>query len=601
MKRNTAFSGIGIAAHKKSVFIHAAFIFLLLLAVSLPFELITPLWMIGPFSITNLELVLFLTLAFTAVSLLSLTRARLSARSRFFQDTQWVWPDRYWLWLLPFVGGLLLAALLAPQFQANALKAALRLMAGILLALAVLQIVRRWPNGRMVIIALLSGGFIAATIGWWEITYSELAWTGLFRTHITRLGAILRLTGTFDYANQAAMFLEATLPFWIAAGWSVSQAALPRRFKWPLLASLFLLTLFYLQAILLTLSRASLIATFTVCMLLVVLLALRRPAGSRKMAAWWLGLAVVTAVLVAGNSLHDSQFRLRLQGGNVDDWYRAQIMAPPALEMVAGTTIEVPVTITNQGVLVWRSQGRNPILLGARILNERGTAAYSELRWSFPDSVEPQATVQVIAPLTAPPVPGIYELRWDVVHENVTWFGTKSGLYATSQVTVLPADRQADQLQSEALVLSERAAWDYAGPVPNRTVLWLLGLQMIGERPLFGIGLDNFRLIYGQRLGQPYADDTVHTNNLYLEILVSLGIVGMIPFVVWSGILLLDLLRTLRRPDVTMWQAALAAGLLTFYIHGFFDFFMMFYATGLLFWLLAGLWICEKRGYAHRI
>jgi TM2 domain-containing membrane protein YozV len=61
------------------------------------------------------------------------------------------------------------------------------------------------------------------------------------------------------------------------------------------------------------------------------------------------------------------------------------------------------------------------------------------------------------------------------------------------------------------------------------------------------------------------------------------------------------MLRTLRRPDLTMWQVALAAGLLAFFIHGFLDFFLLFNATGLLFWLLAGLWLSEKRGYAYRI
>jgi hypothetical protein len=50
-----------------------------------------------------------------------------------------------------------------------------------------------------------------------------------------------------------------------------------------------------------------------------------------------------------------------------------------------------------------------------------------------------------------------------------------------------------------------------------------------------------------------------------------------------------------------MWQTALAAGLLAFYIHGFFDFFLLFNATGLLFWLLTALWLSEKRRHAYRI
>ncbi|MFO7538609.1 MAG: O-antigen ligase family protein, partial [Chloroflexota bacterium] len=446
---------------------------------------------------------------------------------------------------------------------------------------------------------LLGAGLIAAAIGWWEISQAELAGMSLFRGHITRAGSVFRLTGPFDYANQAAMFTEATLPFLAAAAWSVSGRKLPRRFKIPLLALLFLLTLFYVQALILTLSRAGAATVVVVCLLLAALLAVRQPAARRKMAAWWLGLAGITAVLIAANLFLSDQARLRLQGGNIDNWYRAQIIAPPTLELAAGATIDASITVVNQSVFVWRSHGPSPILLGARLLNEAGTQAYSELRWPFPGSVHPQETVQIRAAFTAPLTPGIYELRWDVVQEDVTWFGANSGLYATSLVTVLPAAGQAEQ--PDPFVMSEQAAWEYSGPIPDRSTLWAVALHMIGERPLSGIGLDNFRLTYGERLGNLNYDKSVHTNNFYLEMFVSMGIIGTFPFIIWSAALLIDILRTLRRPHATMWQAASAAGLLAYYIHGFFDFFLLFNATGLLFWLLTALWLSEKKSYAYWI
>jgi hypothetical protein len=562
--------------------------FLLLLAVSLPFELTTPLATIGPFSISNLQLLLLLVLAFTAVSFYPFRH-------------NWIWPDRYWLWLLPFVASLFLAALLAPQLQANALKAALRLCSGILLALAALQLLRRPENGRLLGLALVAGGLLAAALGWWEIVQTELAAMSLFRSHLTRVGAVLRLTGPFGYANQASMFLEATLPLLLAAAWWVNGQPLSRRFKTPLLAALLLLILFQMQAIILTLSRAGAATVLVVSLLLAVLLLWRQPSARRKMALWWLGLAGLTAVLIAANLLLSDQFRLRLQGGNVDEWYRAQISVPPTLELTAGSTIAVPVTVANEGALTWYSGEGSAILLGARLLNEAGTQAHSELRWPFPENVQPQQTVQMTATFTAPVTSGIYELRWDVVEEDVTWFGANSGLYASSQVTVLPGDAEAAPPDSTALAMSEQAAWAYGGPVPNRTTLWTLAVQMIGERPLLGIGMDNFRLTYGERLGNPRYDNTVHTNSLYLEMLVSVGLIGAISFLLWLVGLLLDILQTLYHPSLTMWQAALAAGLLAYYIHGFFDFFLLFNATGLLFWLLTALWVSEKRNHAYRI
>ena len=557
-----------------------------LLAFSLPFELDAPLWQAGSLTITNVELLLFVTLAATAVSFFFAQGEADATGSE----------SRYHWLLLLFVVGMVLSTLLAPQLQVNALKATLRLISGILLALAVPHIVRRPEDGRIVSYALLIAGLIAAFVGWWEISQSEIAWAGLFRSHITRVGSFLRLTGTFDYANQAAMFIEATLPFLLAATWGVSQGKLPRHVKYPLLALLLLFTLFYLQASVLTLSRASFATIILVSLLLAGCLTVSQPAQRqrRQMALWWLGLAGVTAVFTIGNTLLSSQFRLRLQDGNVDEWYQTHITVPPTLELANGATTAVPVSVTNEGALIWRSEGENPILLGARWINEAGSQGYSELRWPFPGQINPQETVQMDVFITAPPDSGQYELRWDVVHEHITWFGNKSGLFATTLVTVRPSSGPTAQVQPKPFVLQDRAAWAYAGPVPSRTTLWLVGLEMFRERPLLGIGLDNYRLTYGDWLNLPYYDKTVHTNNFYLEMLVSLGLVGALPFLFWLGSLLADIWRTLRQPQATIWQVTTAAGLLTFLVHGLLDFFLLFNATGLLFWLLVGLWISQK-------
>jgi hypothetical protein len=49
----------------------------------------------------------------------------------------------------------------------------------------------------------------------------------------------------------------------------------------------------------------------------------------------------------------------------------------------------------------------------------------------------------------------------------------------------------------------------------------------------------------------------------------------------------------LRFPTVL--RAAIAAGLLTHLIYGVFDYFLLFSSTGLLFWLLCGLWLVATR------
>jgi len=48
-----------------------------------------------------------------------------------------------------------------------------------------------------------------------------------------------------------------------------------------------------------------------------------------------------------------------------------------------------------------------------------------------------------------------------------------------------------------------------------------------------------------------------------------------------------------RAGDV--WQGAVAAGLLAYLVHQVVDYFLLFSATGLLFWLLCGSWLAARR------
>ena len=83
----------------------------------------------------------------------------------------------------------------------------------------------------------------------------------------------------------------------------------------------------------------------------------------------------------------------------------------------------------------------------------------------------------------------------------------------------------------------------------------------------------------------------VHSNNWYLETVVSVGIVGAAPFFLWLATLLWAILVSLRRPAITPLQIAAGAGLLAFVVHGLLDYFLLFNATALLFWMLAVLWL----------
>jgi O-antigen ligase len=129
------------------------------------------------------------------------------------------------------------------------------------------------------------------------------------------------------------------------------------------------------------------------------------------------------------------------------------------------------------------------------------------------------------------------------------------------------------------------------GPVP-RLQLWRAALQMIAQRPWLGIGPDNFRHTYGAYLDLPSWDDRVHANNLYLELLADLGVLGSAAFALMLLRPIVGLVRGLRSPLTVvqgLWLAGLGASLLAFFVHGTLDYFLEFTPVYLLFWLIVGL------------
>lgn len=546
---------------------------LLLLAASLPFE--WPGVTLGPLRLTNLELLLALVLG---LSLASIWQER-GWRGRASCPAGWLW-----LWAA-LAGLMILSALLAPALNGNALKASVRAITGLLLALAIPQLVRRPRDLTWLALALCGGGLLAAAIGWLEIASNTLfPWLDNLREIPTTAGPFRRLSGSFAHANQAAMYIEATLPLLLALLW---QAARQRRWFPAGLATV--AGLLYLQGSLLTYSRASFVA-IGLSSLLVVLL------NRRRLGLIWLGLAGSLLLLVGLNVALNPIFRLRLSSEGDNEWYRLTLTAPETLTIPAGEVLTTTVTVRNDGFLTWRSSGPNPIYLGAHWYPASANKKLgAEPRWPLPQVVRPGDSVVLSVPVQAPLQPGNYQLEWDMVQEQIVWFSEKNGQHWTSQVTILPGNAQtlAGLAQDEAL-----QAWQQVverpsplPPIPGRGVLWRIAARQLLARPLLGIGLDNFRLTYGTYLDQSVWNESVHTNNWYLEMLVSLGVLGSLPFFAWLLLLGWDMWRKLPRPGTTVWRMAVAAGLLAYLLHGLLDYFLLFYNTGLLFWLLVGLWI----------
>jgi hypothetical protein len=91
-----------------------------------------------------------------------------------------------------------------------------------------------------------------------------------------------------------------------------------------------------------------------------------------------------------------------------------------------GQTINVALTVQNTGALTWTRSSPNPFQLGFQWYNAAGQMVTFPPQLDFhtplPADVPPDATVTLQARLRAPEAPGNYLLRWDMIHEGITWF-----------------------------------------------------------------------------------------------------------------------------------------------------------------------------------
>ncbi|MBP6788706.1 MAG: hypothetical protein KA170_14035, partial [Candidatus Promineofilum sp.] len=181
----------------------AGFVAALLLAAVLPFELERPLLPLGPLVLTNVEVLLAAILALALVAGPAADGPRL---------------PRLWLVLgLWFMGAALLAAALTPESRANALKATMRTAQGLLLVVALLRLAPTGRRGRALAAALSLGATVAVLLGLAEhVAGYDFPRLAAVRPMPTYAGPFLRLSGPFDYANQAAIYFEATLPLTFA-------------------------------------------------------------------------------------------------------------------------------------------------------------------------------------------------------------------------------------------------------------------------------------------------------------------------------------------------------------------------------------------------
>jgi O-Antigen ligase len=246
--------------------------------------------------------------------------------------------------------------------------------------------------------------------------------------------------------------------------------------------------------------------------------------------------------------------------------------------------------ITNTGVRMWPTEGSRPVYLSYHWIQPatRRVLILDGVRTRLPRAIAPGESAIVTANVEVPNLLGTLTLQWDLVQENVTWFGTRGSPVAEVKVNVTS---EQPALETVPLPILPQLG---STSSPPRSELWRAGVKMWLAYPLLGVGPDNFRHVYGTYLGQMEFNDRITANSWYVEVLATAGVIGMITgmLVVAAGVMLMrQYWRTLATRSTRVLAVGLSVALLSFFIHGLVDYFMEFTPTYSLFWLTAGLLI----------
>jgi O-antigen ligase len=564
----------------------AAFSGVCVLAIVAPFELTRPLVRLPAQSITNLEIAV---LAVFGVWFAAIVRAgRLPA---------WRTPlTKPWLALL---AAMAVASVAAPVARANALHMTARFgVAFAIFLLTVNGVVDAARLNRAAALVLVAGALVAllAILEFVQVG-AVLEWLQLFRPQVAVVGSQIRAGGPLQYPTIASMFLEVAF----AAGLGLLMVAID--FSRPAAATaVFVALVVVAEAITLTFTRAGLVTMATSLVFV----------GGRRwrLRSWDRGvtlLAVLALVIAAafGGSRSSQSVWLRLTSEAQEAWYRFAVKAPTQIALTTGRNATIDVAVANTGRLTWDSQADPPFYLSYHWLEADAdrVVAFEGVRTEFPVPVDPGVTVSVPALLRSPREPGRYRLQWDIVQEGRLWFSTEPG--ATTNVSIATVTGQS--VSADAPIATR--------PLPRRAVrpgrlqLWRAGARMLASHPILGVGPDNFRLTYGDYAGIAHADPRIHTNNMYLELVVGSGLLGAVAlaWLLWRlGGCMIAAVRVAVESSARGAALGVVAAAGAVLIHGIFDSFVGFTPTYILIALTLGLVVActneaEVQPHAHRV
>jgi hypothetical protein len=389
--------------------------------------------------------------------------------------------------------------------------------------------------------------------------------------------------GTFQYPTIAAMFWEAAAPVTVAL---VAARLIGSRRVAMVLAGL--VGVIFGAAIAATLSRAGIAVALGALLALTGVAWRRFPAVFASTAAGLLGFGVAAAIFFLASPALNA--RLLAESDTALNRADVRVIGGAPVSLAGGAPFTLTIQATNLGIETWPARGPRAVVASYHWVDQDRVTylVFEGVRTALPTDVAPGASVVLDVRGVAPNRAGRVLFQFDLQREDGAWFTQKGNGMPEFAVEVTPALIAPTEVSTPA----QRA---YLPPSEQGEVgrldLWRVALRMAAERPLLGVGPDNFRHVYGTYLGRREFNTSIHANRLYFDALANLGVAGLVAVLALGWAVARRLVGAVRANlgDRGAWLAiAVLLSLGAYFAHGALDYFLEFTPTYGLFWVLVG-------------
>ncbi|MHB1002907.1 MAG: O-antigen ligase family protein [Thermoleophilia bacterium] len=547
------------------------------------FEILEPLFSIGPVSFTTSEIAAVLFLVSLAPWAF---RAGRSFYARRPLD----------LAVVLFVASNFLSSFFADD-RPGAIKFSIRMAFAALVYFGISRLPGRKYRSHLVVAGAVTVTLMVVTvIGLLETYLLAKHYSSLlspFQQATTTFGTFynVRTTATMSFPTVLSFYLELAFPVALAfALWLIGRQVSIGRQRAVTLAVL-AATAMVMAVQLFTYTRTGMVA-MPLSLLLAAAVAYGYKLGPRTWSIFAMGalilLAVTGALLLVSNKM-----AVRLGLEEQQEVYTAgYTLVSFPLSIAPGSENSATILIKNTSTYPWRVSGRDKVTFSTRWMTypEMEPVDVEYRINDLPHDVASGEEADIRISFLSPDDPGRYILVLELVKDRVGWFSASG-----AKPLVVPLDISAT---GSRIFPVDNEQLDYSVALPveeavSRRQLWEAAVIMWRDHPLLGVGSDQFRVRYNEYFPDIRRDDKVRTHNIVLEALANNGLAGLLAMAYLLLLAAWSQLRLLRDSSLDqqfrVFGLALLAVTIVYVLHGTLDYFLWQTGVAFMFFALLGL------------